>query len=179
MGLQSFWQLLRQHPILTGVITGLLVFLLTRLALGNVFDLSATCRDGWNSSSIGSQGACSHHGGVDRSKAQWASLVSILIGAIAGFHVNSAIVGSFGIVPSSSQSEMSKDTMTSELIVGHKGDSGVSSKKVTEARKLHKDHASTEGASVPNQLELFSGRQSWSPADRRKTRKPKSKFGRN
>ncbi len=28
----------------------------------------ATCRDGWASSSIGIQGACSWHGGVDRSK---------------------------------------------------------------------------------------------------------------
>lgn len=26
------------------------------------------CRDGWHSASIGRQGACSHHGGVDRSK---------------------------------------------------------------------------------------------------------------
>jgi hypothetical protein len=29
---------------------------------------AVTCRDGWASGSIGSRSACSHHGGVDRSK---------------------------------------------------------------------------------------------------------------
>jgi len=31
---------------------------------GFAWDGSARCSDGWNSSSIGRQGACSHHGGV-------------------------------------------------------------------------------------------------------------------
>ncbi len=40
----------------------ILLFLLGRLAG------ATTCQDGWQSPSIGSRGACSYHGGVDRTK---------------------------------------------------------------------------------------------------------------
>lgn len=36
----------------------------------------ATCQSGWQSPSIGSRGACSHHGGVDRTKFSIAFFVS-------------------------------------------------------------------------------------------------------
>lgn len=39
------------------------------------------CRDGWHSSSIGTQGACSHHGGVRPSSAPW---LALLVGAVSG-----------------------------------------------------------------------------------------------
>ena len=45
----------------------LLVFVLVRLALFSIFG-DTNCKDGWRSQSIGIQGACSHHGGVDRTK---------------------------------------------------------------------------------------------------------------
>ena len=48
------------RPWLWGFSSAILVILL----LGIAFDLSARCLDGWESSSIGTQGACSHHGGV-------------------------------------------------------------------------------------------------------------------
>lgn len=40
---------------------------------------TASCRDGWRSSSIGKQGACSHHGGVKRSGGVISLLGSIVI----------------------------------------------------------------------------------------------------
>ena len=45
------------------------------------------CRDGWASSAIGIQGACSHHGGVTDSES-WAQAFSfpiVMIGALLGF----------------------------------------------------------------------------------------------
>lgn len=41
-----------------------------------------TCRDGWQSPSIGRRGACSHHGGVDRSGRVW--LFMALGGGVLG-----------------------------------------------------------------------------------------------
>jgi len=42
----------------------------------------ATCRDGWKSPSIGRQGACSHHGGVDY-KGDY-PLIGIIVGIFLG-----------------------------------------------------------------------------------------------
>ncbi|KZL26269.1 hypothetical protein [Pseudovibrio sp. Ad37] len=41
-----------------------IVFVIAMIVLNVFFGVPATCRDGWNSPSIGSRGACSHHGGV-------------------------------------------------------------------------------------------------------------------
>src|SRR4030095_8895708 len=46
--------------VAAGCIIGIVVF----FALGSLVP-HAACRDGWNSPSIGRQGACSHHGGVE------------------------------------------------------------------------------------------------------------------
>lgn len=43
---------------------GLVVYVVLTLIF-SAFVPSPTCRDGWRSPSIGSTGACSHHGGVD------------------------------------------------------------------------------------------------------------------
>lgn len=45
-----------------------------------------SCADGWESSSIGERGACSHHGGVARAS-QWAFLASLLIPVAIGIFV--------------------------------------------------------------------------------------------
>jgi len=45
----------------------------------------AECNDGWNSPSIGRQGACSHHGGVNHHTEKY--LLAIAIGALSGFAV--------------------------------------------------------------------------------------------
>jgi ribosomal protein L37AE/L43A len=55
------------------VVVGAATWLLAALLVG-----PATCRDGWNSPSIGHSGACSHHGGVSRNS-------TVLFGLIAGF----------------------------------------------------------------------------------------------
>jgi hypothetical protein len=39
-------------------------FTVTRLLIGDFFFDTPVCVDGWASGSIGNQGACSHHGGV-------------------------------------------------------------------------------------------------------------------
>lgn len=49
------------------------------------------CSDGWNSSSIGRQGACSHHGGVDALNGG-----SIFLGALIVSIVIFALVAKFG-----------------------------------------------------------------------------------
>ncbi len=50
------------RPWLVGIASFAALLFLANL----VFDLKTTCRDGWASPSIGSQGACSSHGGVTR-----------------------------------------------------------------------------------------------------------------
>jgi hypothetical protein len=66
-----------KNPWLWAVIA----FFASKILLGHYFDLRSTCGDGWRSPSIGSSGACSWHGSVDRSRASLAFLVSILAGA--------------------------------------------------------------------------------------------------
>jgi hypothetical protein len=63
---------------------GFFTFVIVRTILGYTFDLSAVCHDGWHSTSIGSPGACSHHGGIDRSASRTALLVSLLSGVGMG-----------------------------------------------------------------------------------------------
>lgn len=41
------------------------------------------CEDGYRSSSIGSRGACSHHGGVDCTLQQLAFLLSLVAGVVS------------------------------------------------------------------------------------------------
>lgn len=43
------------------------------------------CRDGWHSLSIGERGACSHHGGVDRSRGSLINLVALIIAGGAAY----------------------------------------------------------------------------------------------
>lgn len=45
------------------------------------------CEDGWHSPSIGRQGACSHHGGVDDSAQKLVGLVSTAISVVSGLFV--------------------------------------------------------------------------------------------
>src|SRR4029450_11116080 len=62
---------------------GIIVFVLSLITLDQVIG-PANCRDGWASSSIGRQGACSWHGGVDRTPAVRRFLGSVLAGIAAG-----------------------------------------------------------------------------------------------
>ena len=57
----------RRHSLMLSIMTGLIVFFGVARGIGEILG-PATCRDGWASSSIGSRGACSWHGGVDRSR---------------------------------------------------------------------------------------------------------------
>lgn len=57
---------------------GFVIFCVLFIALHVLF-AGAVCSDGWASPSIGSSGACSHHGGVSKAKN-----VIILIASIAG-----------------------------------------------------------------------------------------------
>lgn len=70
----------KRHPILTGIA----LFLFCVVGLNILFG-PATCRDGWRSSSIGRQGACSHHGGVDRSKGSIAFFIAVVVGGGVGY----------------------------------------------------------------------------------------------
>lgn len=70
----------RRGKVTVGVFGG--VFLLLMIFLGSAFDLRARCASGWVSSSIGSRGACSHHGGVDRTRGTLAFFFSL---GVAGY----------------------------------------------------------------------------------------------
>jgi hypothetical protein len=64
---------LTRHPVLSAVI----VFIGVAVGM-NVLVGPATCRDGWRSHSIGRQGACSWHGGVDRSRGSLVLFASVI-----------------------------------------------------------------------------------------------------
>jgi len=49
------------------------------------------CTDGWRSTSIGSRGACSHHGGVDRWPLVFSMFLSGLLGYLASFFVRNRL----------------------------------------------------------------------------------------
>lgn len=44
-----------------------------------------TCNNGWESVSIGLQGACSHHGGVDHTKTYLGIFLSLIVASISIF----------------------------------------------------------------------------------------------
>lgn len=69
-------------------VIGTIVFFVVRFSFGSIFDLSPECRDGWDSPSIGRPGACSHHGGVDRSASSLAFIVSVIIATFVGLVVH-------------------------------------------------------------------------------------------
>jgi hypothetical protein len=61
---------------------GFVVFLVSYFGIKYLFG-PATCNDGWHSPSIGKQGACSWHGGVNNTP----ELVAFCVSAILGFVV--------------------------------------------------------------------------------------------
>jgi hypothetical protein len=68
-------------------IAGFLIFILSQIFLRYIAHEiwgPITCADGWRSSSIGAQGACSHHGGVDRGRYILINFISIGIAIYAG-----------------------------------------------------------------------------------------------
>lgn len=64
----------------------LAAFTVTRLLIGDFFFETPVCVDGWGSPSIGIQGACSHHGGVQGQPAT-AFVISMIaaIGLLVAF----------------------------------------------------------------------------------------------
>ena len=54
-------------------------------ALADIYDLAPRCNDGTRSSAIGTQGACSWHDGVDRTRNNWAIKLAALCGIALGF----------------------------------------------------------------------------------------------
>jgi hypothetical protein len=71
---------------------GATAFLLVTV-LVHLIGSSLVCRDGWSSSSIGHQGACSHHGGVDDRKTGLGILLALAAGVggyAAGKHIQKA-----------------------------------------------------------------------------------------
>jgi hypothetical protein len=62
-------------------------FVICIKTLGSIYDLRPLCDSGWRSPSIGAQGACSHHGGIDSSAASAANLFSFLVSVFA-YHIH-------------------------------------------------------------------------------------------
>jgi predicted RNA-binding Zn-ribbon protein involved in translation (DUF1610 family) len=68
-----------------GTAVGLLLFFVFLGVFSYIF--GGGCNDGWQSSSIGQQGACSHHGGVNRGGIK-VPLISFILACIAGWYLN-------------------------------------------------------------------------------------------
>mgnify|MGYP000093517658 CR=1 FL=1 len=64
-------------------IVGFITFLVLTFA-GSAIVGPLTCNDGWQSPSIGKQGACSHHGGVNDLPKYLVMIVSVFGGVIVG-----------------------------------------------------------------------------------------------
>jgi hypothetical protein len=70
------------------VTRGVLVFFILYF-LGSQLIGPIRCVDGWKSFSIGSQGACSYHGGVDKTPRNIVLIISVLGGIIASGYIGS------------------------------------------------------------------------------------------
>jgi hypothetical protein len=68
-----------KHPMTIGATVGTALFIFFVSLQG-----PARCRDGWASPSIGTQGACSQHGGVASSPLLFELMLSALVGWAAG-----------------------------------------------------------------------------------------------
>lgn len=71
-----------RSPLFYGISTFVFCLILFGIVLP-----AATCMDGWGSTSIGSQGACSHHGGVNTIP----NVIAMIISLAAGFFVWSKV----------------------------------------------------------------------------------------
>lgn len=74
------------QAIKSPVAVGAMAFIASMLIIG-AFMGPTTCNSGWQSGSIGRQGACSHHGGVDRTPGTLRFMVSLGVGVWAGIIV--------------------------------------------------------------------------------------------
>jgi Topoisomerase DNA binding C4 zinc finger len=74
---------MKRRPVLSGWIVGILA-LVAMTAIARQFLGPVTCRDGWQSQSIGRRGACSWHGGVDRSR-DGLFFIFLAVSGLAGF----------------------------------------------------------------------------------------------
>jgi len=62
---------------------GMVVFVVSAVLLHFLIGPPTTCNDGWHSPSIGRQGACSWHGGVNNTPQSLGFFASVLLGLIA------------------------------------------------------------------------------------------------
>lgn len=66
---------------------GVIVFIVAMTVIG-AFMGPTRCNSGWASPSIGTQGACSHHGGIDRVPGMLRFLASLALGVVAGIRAS-------------------------------------------------------------------------------------------
>jgi hypothetical protein len=136
------------HPITIGVLLWIVVSGLAGRALG-----PTTCRDGWDSPSIGRQGACSHHGGVDDSKAFFANLAGLIVGGLAGL----ARSNSLRRAADRRRAAAEDERIEAAKRAGHQCECGRIMKLEPGARRL--------GNSRPFLLCKFCGRWKWPAED--------------
>jgi hypothetical protein len=137
------------------------------LYIGSVYDLSPICEDGWVSQSIGNQGACSSHGGVDYSRGFFALVICAASGLVALFLVRKLklfrVEKAFNVNSSVGSSEWTELVYTTEII-----SRSAQIEPPVDAIATIDSHvipASTvhQHQEAPTQLELFGGRKSWTP----------------
>ena len=143
------------------------VFLTVRIYIGSVYDLSPICEDGWVSQSIGNQGACSSHGGVDYSRGFFA----LVIGAASGL-VTMFLVSKFKLFRVEKALNVNSSICTSESTepVYTTAITSLSAQIEPPADAIATIDSQVIPASIvhqryedPTQLEMFGGRKSWTP----------------
>lgn len=72
--------------MLKSILGGAVAFIIVFVTLSFLLP-AAACRDGWKSGAIGRMGACSHHGGVDRTIDGIRFLFSLGAAFAAGFYI--------------------------------------------------------------------------------------------
>lgn len=69
------------YPFVAALVAFLAVEFILNIGAGMLLG-SVKCYDGWPSVSIGHNGACSWHGGVDRSRDGWIMILSMIAAAL-------------------------------------------------------------------------------------------------
>ena len=76
-----------KNRITIAVLVAIATFVLC-LYIGKSIVGPTVCNDGWASPSLGKRGACSYHGGVNRTPTNLVMLFSLLISSVSGYQIH-------------------------------------------------------------------------------------------
>ncbi|MGQ0565080.1 MAG: hypothetical protein ACT4OK_08405 [Gemmobacter sp.] len=140
--------------ILLNVALGFTVLIATRWYLGTIFDLRVVCEDGWRSPSIGTQGACSSHGGVDRSAVNAAITFSIFF-AILIVYLSNKIGSALAIIEFKEDLEAAPESPRDLIVPPNSSENTGLAKLARKTQANRKPKQKKHPAPRVRQLDLF------------------------